>query len=640
MCGIAGLMSLDERPVSLVDVRRMCAALFHRGPDEDGYYLGSHVGLGMRRLRIIDLETGSQPVRNEDGTVWVVLNGEIYNYRQLRRGLERTGHRFYTASDTETIVHLYEEQGVRCVESLRGMFAFALWDERRRQLLLARDRLGIKPLYFALLGKRLVFSSELKGILQLPEVDRRLSWNALDHYLAFLTTPLSESIIEGVRKLEPAHLLVASPGRPLRTERYWSLKMEPDPSLTEEECEARIRDLLEESVKLHLESDVPLGAFLSGGIDSSAVVATMARVSPGPVKTFSIGFEEHEFDERHYARMVAKRLGTEHTELLVKPESLGSIEDLVWHLDEPFGDASALPTYAVSRLAAEHVKVVMSGDGGDELFAGYDRYVVEARERRWQLGPRPVRRALERLGGWIPEGVRGRNFLLHHAREGARRYLDACTLFKPEQKLRLLRPEAREHLRACDPWRARERMLEDANCDWLSALQYLDLRTYLPLDILTKVDRMSMAHSLEARVPLLDHRLVEFAATIPPAMKLRHGSTKYIFKRALRGLLPSEILARPKRGFAVPLGYWFRGPLTDVVRDFLLSERFRERGIFDPAYVRKLLQWHAEGRELEMQIWTLLSFEIWCRTFLDQQQPARPAVRSRPAAHLAAAAGL
>ncbi|MBI4638165.1 MAG: asparagine synthase (glutamine-hydrolyzing) [Candidatus Rokubacteria bacterium] len=628
MCGIAGVVSLNGRPVSAAELFSMCEVMTHRGPDAEGLYTSEGVGLAMRRLSIIDLETGSQPVRNEDGSVWVVLNGEIYNFKTLRRDLKDRGHSFYTATDTETIVHLYEEYGAACVDHLRGMFAFALWDKRRRQALIARDRLGIKPLYYTEVNGRLLFASELKAILQSPDVERRLDWNALGRVFAFLTTPSAESVIAGVRKLEPGHLLIVGEGVTPRPRQYWDVTFEPDRHHGESYFVERLRDLLEESVRLHLTSDVPLGAFLSGGIDSSSVVATMARVAPGPLKTFSIGFREGAYDERPHARRVAERLGIEHRELLVEPAALEVIESLVWHLDEPFGDSSAIPTYLVSKLAAEEVTVVLSGDGGDELFAGYDKYRVEWSERRYGALPAPLRWALATAGGLMPEGMRGRNSLRHFSLDGWQRYLDAVTLFRRHEHARLFAPEAGAMLSGCDPWRDEAECLARAPGGWLAALQYFDLKRYLPLDILTKVDRMSMAHSLEARVPLLDHKLVEFAATIPPEMQLRHGRTKQLLKRAMRGVLADEIIDRPKQGFAVPLAHWFRGPLADFLRDLLLSGRSRQRGIFDPACVETLLEQHRRGRPLDLQLWTLICFEQWCRTFLDRT--ARPGSRRSP----------
>src|SRR5579871_390869 len=397
MCGIAGIVSLEGRPVHDWELRNMCDAIVHRGPDDAGYYLSRSAGLAMRRLSIIDLTSGRQPVSNEDKSVWVVLNGEIYNFTDLRSQLKARGHVFSTASDTEVIVHLYEDYGKQCVDHLRGMFGFALWDERRQKLLLVRDRLGIKPVYYAQLGGRLVFASELKSILELEDAGRELNRGAVAHLFSFLTTPPDESIVEGIHKLEPAHLLVASPDHTPVIERYWDLTFEPDYNKPEEYFVESTRGLIEESVRLHMVSDVPLGAFLSGGIDSSAVAATAALVTPDRLQTFSIGFQEAEYNELAFARLVARQYATDHHELTLGPDVLDNLDDLAWHLDEPFGDSSAIPTYMVSKLASQSVKVVLSGDGGDELFAGYDRYAIEQRERRRPHLPRVARRALASL---------------------------------------------------------------------------------------------------------------------------------------------------------------------------------------------------------------------------------------------------
>jgi asparagine synthase (glutamine-hydrolysing) len=634
MCGIAGIVRWDGAPVPEADIRAMCSAIVHRGPDDEGVYLGDGVALGMRRLSIIDLEGGRQPISNEDGTVWIVFNGEIYNYQELRRDLERRGHRFQTDSDTETIVHLYEELGPRCVDRLRGMFAFAVWDERRRQLLLARDRLGIKPLYYTEYGGEIVFASELKPILQLARVPRAIHWGAAYHLFTFLSTPSTESIVDGVRKLEPARTAVASAARPaLHIDKYWDVQFQPNETATEGELIEQLRALLSESIALHQISDVPVGAFLSGGIDSSAVVALMATPS---LKTFSIGFTESRFDELAHARTVAAAFQTDHYDLVLKPDVVRIVEDLTWYLDEPFGDTSAIPTYMVSKLASEHVKVVLSGDGGDELFAGYDKYVVEQHERRFDRIPAGLRRAAGALGRILPDGMTGRRFLRHLALDGAHRYLDASMMFRSDDMQRLLRPETYRRLQRYDPLAESLDALARHHGDWLAAVQYRDLHTYLPLDILTKVDRATMAHSLEARPPLLDHRLAEFAATIPARYRLRGGTTKYLFKQALRGVLPDSIIDRPKHGFAVPIASWLRGELADFARSLLLSTASRQRGVFDTAQVGRLLDMNARGRDLDLQLWTLMSFELWCQRFLDaspRQQPApiRPARRLAPA---------
>ena len=625
MCGIAGIVRWDGRPVLEEEIRDMCSVMVHRGPDEEGIYLGDGVALGMRRLSIIDLAGGQQPVSNEDASVWIVFNGEIYNYRELRHELQQKGHVFRTSSDTETIVHLYEELGPRCVERLRGMFGFAIWDERRQQLLLARDRLGIKPMYYAETGSGIAFASELKPILQLREIPRSVNWEAAGHLFTSLSTPSNLSIVDGVAKLEPARIGIATRGQQLRIGRYWDVSFQPDENATEDQLVERLREELADAVTAHQVSDVPIGAFLSGGVDSSAVVAMMAKPAAGRLKTFSIGFSESSFDELRYARQVAGLFGTDHYDLVLRPDVVQIVEDLTWYLDEPFGDTSAIPTYMVSKLAAEHVKVVLSGDGGDEIFAGYDKYVVEGRERRRDRVPHALRAVAGAVGRIMPEGMRGRRFLRHLALDGSRRYLDASTMFASDQLRKLFRPAAFDQIARHDTWAQSLALLSrDGDDDWLSAVQYRDLHTYLPLDILTKVDRMTMAHSLEARPPLLDHKLVEFAATVPARFRLRDGTTKYLFKQALRGVLPDNIIDRTKHGFAVPLAHWFRTDLAGFARDLLVSDTCRQRGFFDTRYIDRLLRLNARGRDLDLQLWTILSFELWCRRFLDSRSERVP----------------
>ena len=618
MCGIAGIVRSDGRPIDKGELQDMCRVMVHRGPDDEGVHLGEGIGLAMRRLSIIDLHSGHQPVANEDQSVWVVFNGEIYNYRQLRKELEGRGHRFRTSSDTETIVHLYEDYGADFVDRLRGMFAIAIWDARRRQVLLVRDRLGIKPLYYAELDGELLFASELKPILQLGRVPRTLDWGAVRHLFTFLVTPPAQSIVQGVKKLEPARLAIARDGSSLRIQRYWDVQFQPAREANEGELVEQLRALLDESVALHQVSDVPVGAFLSGGIDSSAVVATMSRLNARPVKTFSVGFPDADFSELAPARQVARLLGTEHHELVLEPDIVPLVEDFAWFLDEPFGDTSAIATYMVSKLAAGHVKVVLTGDGGDEIFAGYDKYVVEDRERAYDSMPASLRRAAGVVGAVMPEGMMGRRFLRHVALDGPRRYLDSQSIVRPYELEALFTPEAAARMARFDPW-AEPMAHLDAAEDWMSGVQYGDLQTYLPLDVLTKVDRMTMAHSIEARPPLLDHRLVEFAATVPPGLRYREGTTKYLFKQAMRGVLPDAIIDRRKQGFAVPLHRWFRGPLAGYARDVLLSQSSRTRGVLNPAAVERQLQLHQRGRDLDLQLWTMLSFELWCRRFLDTE---------------------
>jgi asparagine synthase (glutamine-hydrolysing) len=617
MCGIAGMVRWTGQPVLEHEIRAMCDLLVHRGPDQDGVYINDGVGLGMRRLSIIGLDTGRQPIANEDGTVWVVFNGEIYNYQSLRHDLTQRGHLFRTDTDTECLVHLYEDYGAGLVDHLRGMFAFAIWDVRKGQLLLGRDRLGIKPLYYAEHSGGLIFASEIKPILHNPEIARTLDWESVGHLLTFLATPASRSIVSGIKKLEPARTAIAIAGRPLAISRYWNVDFTPNEHATEDELVEQLRGLLDESVAAHRVSDVPIGAFLSGGVDSSAVVATLARQHNGRVKTFSIGFEESSFDELRYARDVASRIGTDHHDLVLRPDVVQIVEDLTWYLDEPFGDTSAIPTFMVSHLASRHVKVVLTGDGGDEVFAGYDRYLVEERERARDEMPRPLRRIAGTLGNVLPDGATGKRFLQHLALDGSRRYLDASMLFRAGELKRLLTPEAYQQIASANLYAAAFDCL-DGGKDWLSSVQYFDLTSYLPQDILTKVDRMTMAHSLEARPPLLDHHLVEFAATIPAHMRLRDGTTKYLFKKALRGILPDHIIDRRKQGFAVPLAQWLRKDLSVFARDVLLSPTASQRGVFNQRYVEHLLALHDRGRDLDLQLWTILSVELWCRRFMDR----------------------
>jgi len=636
MCGIAGVVRWDDAHPSPAAVRAMCDAMVHRGPDEEGQYVDARVALGMRRLSIIDLATGQQPVANEDESVWVVFNGEIYNFRELRADLVSRGHRFATTTDTEVIVHLYEEYGIDAVHHLRGMFAFAVWDANTKTLFLARDRVGIKPLFYAPLRGSLAFASELKCLLELPEISRSLNWAAAANVVTLLSTPATDSIVDGVKKLDAGHRMVVTASGEVKIDRYWDLRFEPETGRRDEDVVAELREALDEAVRLHLRSDVPLGAFLSGGVDSSAIVSLMTRLNTGRVKTFSIGFDEPAFDERAYARQTAERLGTEHHEMVVRPQSLDVVEKIVWHLDEPFGDSSAIPTYFVSELAGQHVKVVLTGDGGDELFGGYDKYLVEAKERRLDRVPHWIRRPLGMVGRAMPFGMTGRRFLNHLAEDGANRYLDASTLFAPRDHSSLFHPDLAQQMRVIDPLAdARAALMSAGKGTTLPALQYCDVRSYLPLDILVKVDRMTMAHSVEARPPLVDHKVLELAARMPVAAHVRGTKAKYLFKQAVAPLLPPEVVTRPKQGFAVPLGSWFRGPWTSFAHDILLSKRSVERGIFNPRYVQRLLEVNQRGRNLDRELWTLVSFEQWCRLFLDGQPSVAvdsvPRLVARPA---------
>jgi asparagine synthase (glutamine-hydrolysing) len=619
MCGIAGFInreSLPDERESKATLVRMCHAIRHRGPDDQGILVEPGVALGMRRLSIIDLAGGRQPISGEDGSITVVFNGEIYNYRELQDLLEARGHRFQTQSDTEAIVHAYEEFGPACVEQFRGMFAFAVWDSGAARLFLARDRVGKKPLYYTLTSRRtLVFGSELKSLFEHPEVVREIDYEALDAYLAFGYVPDPLTIFKGIHKLPPGHHLSFAGGQ-VSIAPYWDFSFEPFKTGRKEEYLEELRALLDEAVSVRLISDVPLGAFLSGGIDSSAVVGLMARHSSRPVKTFSIGFNEDTFDELKYARVTAKQFGTDHHEFIVTPDVCQVVDDLVWHLDEPFADPSVIPTYLVSKLARRHVTVALSGDGGDELFAGYTRYVTHRRRDMFSTLPGMARRLFRPLSRSLPHGAMGRNYLYNVSLDPLDRYIDSLSVFTGLGKDALYSPDLKRQLagRVTAAGRFQEHAWRVKTGERLDALLYLDSKTYLPGDILTKVDRMSMAVSLEARAPLLGHKLIEFVTRIPASMKVNGLETKRIFKSAVQGLVPEAILNRPKQGFGLPLQQWINQELRDYIRDTLTDRKTRERGYFNPGYVDLLFDEHSRNRrDHSKPLWTLFMLELWHR---------------------------
>ena len=604
-------------------LRRMTGIQAHRGPDGDGFHVDGSVGLGHRRLSIIDLSTGAQPMTSADGSAWITYNGEVYNYRELRRELADLGTEFRTTSDTEVILAAYQAWDVECLNRLRGMFAFAIWDARRRRIFMARDRVGIKPLVYAWDGRGLRFASELKAILEDPSLPRELDREALRDYFTHLYIPGPRSIFRAVRKLPPAsYLLCSLDGGEPEIRRYWDLRMRPDFTVSEAEWREQLDHLLHESVRQHMVSDVPVGAFLSGGLDSSSVAACMARSASGPIKTFSIGFDEQDYDELRYARMVAARYGTEHVELIIKPNVMAVLPRLSWQFDEPFADASAVPTYCVSKITRDHVTVALSGDGGDEGFAGYRRYAEAVRLHEWMdRTPLAVLKPLARFAGDRREpGARGREFLQVHALAPFDRYARMVTYQTAETLPELLTEEAMAGVDADSPRRALRILADRAGTnDYLSTLQYVDVHHYLPEDILTKVDRTSMLTSLETRVPLLDHVVMEHAARIPPSLKLRNGSGKFILKEAMRRHLPLEIVTRRKMGFGVPLAQWFRKDLKDLTQDLLGDGRARERGIVRPERVAAILDAHLGGRrDYSSQLWSLVCFELWCRQWWDR----------------------
>ncbi len=623
MCGIAGRLNFSPyQPVDRASLEAMTTTLAHRGPDAAGYFVGDGVGLGHRRLSIIDLSSGSQPLSNEDQTVWIVFNGEIYNFAGLRAELEASGHRFRTRSDTETIVHAYEQWGDDAVLRLRGMFAFALWDVRHRRLLLVRDRLGVKPLHYALVPSGLVFGSEMKAVLADREVPHDWSADALDAYMALQYVPSPRTIYKAVWKLPPGHVLTAEEGR-VSVRRYWNLEFsgDGDPS-REDDYLSRLDALVNEAVGMRLVSDVPLGAFLSGGVDSSVVLAAMAGQSSSRVQALSVGFEEQAFDEVRHARAVGDHLGADVHERMVRPDVADLLPKLAWHFDEPFADSSAVPTYYVSAAARERVTVALSGDGGDELWAGYARHRVEHWElaaRRW-LGATGGRIA-GRLAALLPLSVKGARSLRHleltPAEACARKH--AYGLFEDAARASLYSRDFALAVADADPFVGFRRA--HAMCGSASLLDralYVDVNTYLVDDILTKVDRMSMAVSLEARVPLLDHVLAEFAATVPAELKLRHGRGKHLLRRLLERRVPASIADRPKQGFAVPVGAWLRTPLAPMVNDLLLDGALHDRGIFNTRVVAQLWDEHRAGWcDHGHRLWSLVMLELWFREFVD-----------------------
>ena len=626
MCGISGIVYRDrERAVRQDDLRRMCQTMVHRGPDDEGFFVDRNVGLAMRRLNVIDLVTGHQPIANEDGRIQIVFNGEIYNFPELRVELESKGHKFSTNTDTEAIVHLYEEYGGDCVKKLNGMFAFAIWDGRDRSLFLARDRLGVKPLYYFLDDHALIFGSELKALLAYKEIPREIDLEALDIFLTAEYIPAPLSIFRSIHKLPPGHSLFFRNGK-VSTTRYWDLQFNPVDG-SEEDLSESLRELLKDAVRIRLISDVPLGAFLSGGVDSSTVVSLMSEIMDRPVKTFSIGFEDPSYNELQYARLVAEKLGTEHHELTIQPDVVHLVQDLIKYLDEPLADVSVFPTYLVSQLARRHVTVALSGDGGDELFAGYDWYVASKFASYYDQVPAFLR------NGWIPQLVdrippsaqkKGLTNKLKRFVEGS--LLPSSlqhfrwNMFATREKKNCL--YSKELQGSVSPFSGYERFIEHfqstEEADPLWRQQVADIKTYLADDILVKVDRMSMANSLEARSPFLDYRVVEFATGLPSHLKLKGFRTKYLLKRCMASKLPAPILNRKKEGFSIPMKNWLKRELRPLMQDLLSPTRLKRGGFFNAAYVQTLMTEHLAGvANHSHQLWSLMMFEIWQDSYLD-----------------------
>ncbi|MEF7616867.1 XrtA/PEP-CTERM system amidotransferase [Aquincola sp. MAHUQ-54] len=638
MCGITGLFdSRGQRPIDRAALQRMNDSQFHRGPDEGSLHTEPGLGLGHRRLSIIDIATGQQPLFNADRTVAIVFNGEIYNYQALMSELQALGYVFHTKSDTEVIVHAWEAWGERCVDRLRGMFAFGLWDSKRQTFFLARDRLGVKPMFYAALADGwLLFGSELKSLLAHGELDRDIDPFAVEEYFALGYVAEPRTIFKQARKLPPAHTLLWRRGEPMPQPRpYWDVRFTLDNGITAEDACAELRDRLQEAVRLRLIAEVPLGAFLSGGVDSSAVVATMAEVSGEPVNTCSIAFDDPQFNESAFAQLVADRYQTRHHVETVKSDDFDLIDTLARLYDEPYADSSAIPTYRVCQLARQRVTVALSGDGGDETFGGYRRYRLHLMEERMRSAlPEGVRKPLFGLLGkvypkadWAPRVLRAKTTFEGMARTSVEAYFHSVSILRGPMRDALFSPRFKAALSGYDA-----RQVFDAHAaragtdDPLALIQYLDMKTYLVGDINTKVDRASMAHSLEVREPLMDHELIEWLATLPSDLKIRGQEGKFLLKKAMEPKLPHDVLYRPKMGFSVPLARWFRGPLKQRVRDAVLGPRLAETGWFDRKYLQHLVDAHQSGvRDYSAPLWTLMMFEAFLRTVVDAPAVRRPA---------------
>jgi asparagine synthase (glutamine-hydrolysing) len=632
MCGINGiaLSNRSDRRITTDLIVAMRDCVTHRGPDDSGIFIDGNVGLGHRRLSIVDVASGHQPMTNEDGTLHISYNGEIYNHADFREELEAKGHVYHTHCDTETILHLYEDNGARCVDSLRGMFAFAIWDQTKQELFLARDRLGVKPLYYVHSPDgSLYFASEIKSLLAAAAVRPELNYSALPDYLANHAPSGEETLFLGVKRLLPGHTLSWSDGR-IKIQKYWDLKFSGSDARsdrTDKEYVAEWLDMFRTSVRLRLMADVPLGMFLSGGIDSSAIAAMMSGMVDEPIKTFSVAFEDREANELEYARLIARQFKTDHHEVIVSPEEFfAALPKLVWHEDEPIAHPASVPLYFVSRLAAKHVKVVLTGEGADEMLAGYYRYrktiynlsIGKQYHRFTNEGLRKtINRAVESLPATsVVRRKLSRTFVsLEPDLESL--YFDNFGVFRLGMQQDLLSAATKERTGSLDPYAGVRALVADCDADTLlNQLLYADTKTYLQ-ELLMKQDQMSMAASIESRVPFLDHKLVELTARLPERMKLRGMTTKYILRESMKGILPEQILTRGKMGFPVPLGNWFRGPFKSVVDEYVLGERTLARGIFERGFLKKLVAEHQSGLNHAERLWMLINFEIWQRQFMD-----------------------
>ena len=598
MCGIAGILGIDDKEL----VKKMVNAIKHRGPDEEGYYVDENLTMGMCRLSIIDLKGGSQPIYNEEGDIVVIQNGEIYNYRELREELEEKGHKFYTNSDTEVIIHAYEEYGFDCLNKLNGMFAIAIWDSNKRRLFLARDRLGVKPLYYTVIDSKLIFASEIKAILEYP-IQRTVCKEALAKYFALRYVPAPLTIFEGIMKLEPGHYIVADENG-FKKEKYWELPV-VELNGSESHFQETILKMLRESVKKRLVSDVPLGAFLSGGVDSSTVVAIMSELMDEPVKTFSVGFTGKEYDESSFARIVAEEFGTEHHEIFIDIDDINILPKIIWHFDEPIADAAAIPTYMLSQLARKKVKVVLTGEGGDEIFAGYERYVAELRFKHLKYISflfKPFKYLKVNPESWSYKYLR---FL-----SSRQSLIDSyITRIEGYHNVNILEYEANS---VSD-------MVKSTfiTNDYLKNMIYFDIKYWLPDDLLMKVDKMTMGNSLEAREPFLDYRLVEFAFNIPSRYKIKNGEEKYIFKKAIDNILPREIVGRKKHGFNVPIKQWFRES-KDIIDQYMSKDRLKKVDYIDAEKVTRIWERHKLGGSYEYLLWKVLNYVIWWEQYKEK----------------------
>ena len=633
MCGIVGKYNFwNGKKVDEGLIKKMCSQIVHRGPDDEGIFVKDCIGLGMRRLSIIDLGGGHQPIYNEDRTIAIVYNGETYNFMDLREILEKKGHQFYTRTDTEVLVHAYEEYGTDFIKKIRGMFALALWDENRKRLILARDRMGKKPLYYSEKNGTLWFCSEIKSMLIDPQVERKVDIQSLDYYLTFNYVPAPWTMFEGIRKLPPATMLIYENGHS-KIEKYWTLDNTFQNAMNENECAEHLYQLLSESVKMRLISDVPLGAFLSGGIDSSIIVGLMAENSSSPVKTFSIGFTEDEFSELEYARLIAKRFSTDHHEYIVTSDVKELIPKLVWYYNEPVGDSSAIPTYYVSKMTRQSVTVALSGDGGDELFAGYGKYpiiqnIISKNSLNGLLRSIVTKFILSKdLNFLSVDSIfkRLQNSMGYRFSTPQERDLRWITRFDSSFKSKLYTAEVKNWIH---DHQARNfynsRIAQSPNKDGLSQISFMDLTSYLPDDLMVKVDIASMANSLEVRSPFLDHKFVEFAARIPNSLKVKNGQSKYILKKAFAKLLPKEILERKKMGFSIPIDKWFREDLRELVSEVLLSRNYITKHIFNQKFLKYLVNSHlSTKRNLGEKLWLLINFVLWYDMFITNYKDSR-----------------